>query len=110
MKLLFDENISFKIIKSIEKFFPESIHCRSITQEVLTDLQIWQYAKIHELTIVTFDSDFYEWMMLKGYPPKIVWLRMGNSTTDSIDNVLNEKSNALNEFLKDEELGLFEIY
>jgi predicted nuclease of predicted toxin-antitoxin system len=41
---------------------------------------------------------------------EIVWLRMGNSTTDSIAKVLNEKSNALNEFLKDEELGLFEIY
>jgi predicted nuclease of predicted toxin-antitoxin system len=45
MKLLFDENISFRIIKSIEVNFPGSIHCRNITQEVLTDLQIWEYAK-----------------------------------------------------------------
>lgn len=76
----------------------------------MTDLQIWEYAKNNELTIVTFDSDFYEWMLLKGYPPKIVWLRMGNSNTDIIANVLNERSQALIEFSKDEELGLIEIY
>ncbi len=110
MKLLFDENISFRMIKRIEVNFPGSIHCRNITQEVLTDLQIWEYAKNNEFTIVTFDSDFYEWMLLKGYPPKIVWLRMGNSNTDIIANVLNERSRALIEFSKDEELGLIEIY
>jgi predicted nuclease of predicted toxin-antitoxin system len=49
-------------------------------------------------------------MMLKGYPPKIVWLRMGNSKTDIITNVLNERSQALIEFSKDEDLGLIEIY
>ena len=65
MKLLFDENISHRILKHINKFFPESIHVSTIREHRFTDLDIWTYAEKNGYTIVTFDADFYEWQLIR---------------------------------------------
>jgi len=69
MKLLFDENISFKILNKPDIQFEGSIHCKRINPNPLNDSDIWDFAKENNFTIVTFDEDFYEWMLLKGFPP-----------------------------------------
>lgn len=42
------------------------------------DSEIWRYAKEHGLTIVTKDTDFSDWILLSGPPPKVIHLRIGN--------------------------------
>lgn len=66
MKLLFDENISYKILKKIGSDYNDSNPCNSIRPLLKNDLEIWGYAKNNNFSIVTFDEDFYEWMVLKG--------------------------------------------
>jgi predicted nuclease of predicted toxin-antitoxin system len=39
---------------------------------------LWQYAKQRDLTIVTKDADFSDWIMLAEPPPRIIHLRIGN--------------------------------
>ncbi|MBS1518962.1 MAG: DUF5615 family PIN-like protein [Bacteroidetes bacterium] len=107
MKLLFDENISYRILKKLNPEFDKSIHCNKIDPQPKNDFDIWKYAKDNNFTIVTFDGDFYEWMVLKGFPPKIIWLRMGNKTTD---NIINDKFSDILDFHKNEDLGIIEIY
>jgi len=48
------------------------------------DWDIWQFAKLNDFTIVTFDADFFDLSILKGFPPKIIWMRTGNLTTREI--------------------------
>jgi predicted nuclease of predicted toxin-antitoxin system len=48
MKLLFDQNISYRIIQKIEDIFPESRQVRNIKLENSTDSQIWEYARVNE--------------------------------------------------------------
>ena len=103
MKLLFDQNISFRIVKKIQDEFPGSGQIRTLELENSTDLEIWKYAKTHDFTIVTFDADFYDIANLNGHPPKILWLRMGNSKTLSILSTLIAKQNLIAEFIKNEE-------
>lgn len=79
MKLLFDQNISFRILKKIEKDFPEARQVRSIQLENKTDFEIWNYCKENNFSIVTFDADFFDISLLKGHPPKIIWIRSGNT-------------------------------
>jgi len=57
MKLLFDENISFRILREIQSLFPDSIHVNSSKLEDNRDITIWNYAKQNNFTIVTFDED-----------------------------------------------------
>ena len=110
MKLLFDENISHRILKKSDKFFEKSIHCKSIKSFPLKDIDIWNYAKENDFTIVTFDEDFYEWMLLKGFPPKIIWLRSGNISTERIADKFNYNLTGMKDFLTDKEAGILELY
>lgn len=89
MKLLFDQNISFRILSKISSVFPEASQVRLLKLENETDINIWQYAREKDFAIVTFDMDFYNLALLKGSPPKIIWLRIGNTTTDKIAELLN---------------------
>jgi predicted nuclease of predicted toxin-antitoxin system len=41
-----------------------------------------------QFTIVTFDADFYDLAVIKGIPPKIIWLRIGNATSLKISHIL----------------------
>ncbi len=83
--LLFDQNISYRILRLLETDFPGSLHVSRCGMPVpATDLEIWDFAAKHHLTIVTFDEDFSDVLSVRGGPPKIVWLRMGNPSTHDI--------------------------
>lgn len=99
MKLLFDQNISFRLINKIQPYFPEVKQVRQLGLENDLDIDIWQYAKEFEYTIVTFDSDFYDISNLKGHPPKIIWLRTGNTTTNFLAELIIAKNSIIEEFI-----------
>ena len=84
MKLLFDQNISFRVLRLLPDNFSDSRHVRSVGLNDCDDAEIWQFAKQNDFTVVTFDADFFDISVLKGFPPKIVWLRTGNLTTSEI--------------------------
>ena len=71
-KLLFDQNISYRIVKKLKDDFPECKHISDVELKDEEDPEIWNYAKKYHFTIVTFDSDFYETGLIQGYPPKII--------------------------------------
>ncbi|MDQ1265198.1 MAG: hypothetical protein QG635_348 [Bacteroidota bacterium] len=79
MKLLLDHNISWRIISVLTKHFEESKHVNQIGSRRLTDLMIWEYARKNYYIIVTYDSDFSDISLLRGIPPKVIWLRFGNT-------------------------------
>ena len=49
--------------------------------------------------IVTFDSDFYNISLIKGHPPKIIWIRTGNLTTAEIAEILCQRKVDIEHFL-----------
>ncbi|MBX7046248.1 MAG: DUF5615 family PIN-like protein [Ignavibacteria bacterium] len=66
MKLLFDANISYRIVKKVIDVFPASEHVNKAELENKKDITIWNYAKHNGFSIVTFDEDFNELSILKG--------------------------------------------
>ena len=100
MRLLFDQNISFRIVKKLSSIFPDAEQLRELQLENFSDNEIWNYAKSHNYSIVTYDSDFYELSNLYGFPPKIIWLRVGNTSTATLPALFIEKANLIEEFLK----------
>jgi predicted nuclease of predicted toxin-antitoxin system len=75
-----------------------------------TDTEIWDVAKKEELVIVTFDEDYFEMMMIKGFPPKVIWLRIGNSSTNEIVELLEKNFDEIKLFIQNNEVGLLELY
>ena len=99
MKLLFDQNISFRIISKIEINFPEAKQVRQLGIENYSDIEIWKFAKENKFTIVTFDADFFDLSNFKGHPPKIIWLRFGNTKTEFIASIINSRNSIIKNFI-----------
>jgi predicted nuclease of predicted toxin-antitoxin system len=109
IKLLFDQNISFRIVRQLPDVFSDSRQVRIVGMENATDLEIWEYARNNDFTIVTFDADFYDISLIKGHPPKIVWLQIGNSTTaEVVECILANQLNIL-DFIGNSEQSCLEI-
>ena len=108
MKLLFDQNISFRLLKQIIDIFPESKQVRELGLENSTDSEIFEYAKRNDYAIVTFDSDFCDLNIMKGSPIKIIWIRTGNVTTKNLEDLIRDKHESIKLFLV-EEYGCLEI-
>ena len=112
MKLLFDQNISFRVLKKLDKIFSGSEQVKDLGLQDFSDKQIWNYAKENNFSIVTFDSDFFDLANLFGHPPKIIWLRTGNRKTNEIAELLVSKSEIILDFLSNpiyKELSCIEI-
>jgi predicted nuclease of predicted toxin-antitoxin system len=75
-----------------------------------SDRDIWQYAKQHGLMVITFDEDFEELANLNGFPPKVIVLRIGNTSTAKIAEVLLSKITEIEAFDDATHQGLLEIY
>ena len=108
MKLLFDQNISHRILHFLPDLFKGS---SSVKKEGLinaTDAEIWKYAKARNFIIVTQDADFNDLSLLYGFPPKVIWLRLGNLRTSQIVEILERNFVDIQEFLSNE-YGCFEI-
>ena len=72
--------------------FPGSVHVTSIGLEHASDEEIWTHAKTTGQTIVTKDADFAQRSFLYGSPPDVVWLRLPNSSTLTIEAVLRRSA------------------
>jgi predicted nuclease of predicted toxin-antitoxin system len=81
VKLLFDENLSHKLVGILVHEFPGCAHVRELGLRAAEDVQIWDHAQTAGLVIVSKDTDFRERSYIEGFPPKIIWLDVGNAGT-----------------------------
>jgi len=109
MKLLFDQNISFRVLRLLPDSFSDCRHVKSIGLNDCDDIKIWQYAKQNSFTVVTFDTDFFDLSILKGFPPKIIWLRTGNLTTLEIAELIILNYAEIVSFIDNQEQSCLEI-
>lgn len=99
MKLLFDENLSPRLIASVHDLYPGSSHVEQCGLSGAADEQVWQFAREHAFAIVSKDSDFSELSVLRGSPPKVIWLRIGNCTTTRAGFMLRDAFPRIQGFL-----------
>jgi predicted nuclease of predicted toxin-antitoxin system len=85
MKLLFDQNLSFKLCQLLADLFPDSNQVRLLGMAEADDGVIWDYAKANDFTLVSQDVDFADMAILYGPPPKVIWLRCGNQPTTTVE-------------------------
>lgn len=101
MKLLFDENLSRRLVGALGDLFPESTHVALLQMLRASDLRIWEYAKAQGFSIVTADGDFYELATARGAPPRIIWLRGCDYPTPVAEGLIRSQAVRIMEFLED---------
>ncbi|VAW42274.1 hypothetical protein MNBD_GAMMA01-1882 [hydrothermal vent metagenome] len=109
MRLLFDNNLSHRLVARLLNNFPNSSHVMFKNMDDSDDLSIWEFAKNNKFTIVTKDNDFHELSVIKGFPPKVIWLNTGNCKISIIEDILKGNREVLLEFNKNNKLGFIEI-
>ena len=79
MKLLFDHNLSHKLVARLSDVFPGSTHTRFLGFERAADLELWFHARTHDFVVVTKDEDYSELLLLRGAPPKVIWFEVATA-------------------------------
>ena len=109
MKLLFDENLSYRLAARLSDLFPESVHVRDIGMKATVDTIVWEHAKADGFMIVSKDVDMHDLSLALGKPPKVIWLRLGNSSTRQVENLIRQEFSAISLFYKDDSLSLLAL-
>jgi predicted nuclease of predicted toxin-antitoxin system len=108
--LLFDQNISPRLVDRLADIYPGSAHVFALGLGNAMDIEIWQYAHDHDYMIVTKDADFSELGIVRGFPPKIIWIRRGNCSTQDIESILRENYSAISTLSEDLETGILALF
>ncbi|HTB83136.1 MAG TPA: DUF5615 family PIN-like protein [Candidatus Sulfotelmatobacter sp.] len=110
MKLLFDHNLSHALVHRLADTFPGSTQTRLLNFSTADDLTIWQHAKENGFVVVTLDKDFSELALQRSTPPKIIWLRCGNSTVAEVERLLRANFADIQKFESHPDAEVLEIW
>ncbi len=91
MRLLFDENLSHRLVAQLAAEFPGSAHVRDVGLAAAPDADVWAHAAANGFVIVSKDTDFQQRALLYGHPPKVIWVRLGNCSTAAVEALLRSR-------------------
>lgn len=110
MKLLFDQNLSPRLVNCLTDLYPDSNHVYLLGIDQASDKEIWEYAQREGFLIVTKDADFSDLCMLLGFPPKVIWIRRGNCRTADIEMMLRHHYFYVEALEKDGTLSILTLF
>lgn len=110
MKLLFERNLSPRLVKRLSDLYPDSQHIYFIGLDQADDRAVWELANQNIFTVVTRDSDFSELSILRGFPPKVIWIRRGSCSTNQIEEILRSYYQDIIQFNENAGLGVLTLY
>ena len=105
MKLLFDQNLSPELARRVADLFPDSSHVQFEGLASANDDQVWEHARLNNFVIVSKDADYNNLSVLKGSPPKVIWLVLGNCTTAHVHSVIRARFADIDAFENDPSVG-----
>jgi predicted nuclease of predicted toxin-antitoxin system len=96
MKLLFDQNLSRKLVPLLEDLFPGSAHVTLVgLGSSARDREIWDFAAANDFAIVSADSDFLFFANTLGTPPKVILLEHCDYPTAVALSILRREANRI---------------
>ena len=110
MKLLFDQNLSPKLVKRLTDLYPDSNHVYYLGIDLASDEEMREYARREGFVIVTKDSDFSDLCVLLGFPPKVIWIRRGNCSSADIESILRDHNPDIEALGQDEVMGILTLF
>jgi predicted nuclease of predicted toxin-antitoxin system len=103
VRLLFDENLAARLVIALADLFPGSAHVGEAGLEGASDERVWGHAASEGFVLVTKDEDFHRLSVLRGAPPKVIWIRLGNCATEDVVRLLRFRSDQIVRFVEHED-------
>ncbi len=110
VKLLFDQNLSPKLIEKLTDLYPNSDHLDLLGLGTADDVLVWEHARRNNFVVVTKDADFADLSVLRGFPPKVIWIRRGNCSTANIERILRDHSAEIEDLAADSISGILTLF
>jgi len=85
-------------VARLTDLYPGSEHVQNFDLQSSSDIEIWDCAKKNGYVIVTKDEDFHIRSVLEGPPPKILWIRSGNCSTELVETLLRKNVSQIERF------------
>ena len=108
VKLLFDQNLSPRLVARLADVFPGSEHVDNVELSAADD-DVWNYAVPQGFAVVTKDEDYSQLSVLRGIPPKVIWLLTGNCTTARVERLPRDRLGDILAFESDPAVGVLAI-
>jgi predicted nuclease of predicted toxin-antitoxin system len=109
VKLLFDENLSHKLAELLADIFPDSTHVRNVGLKSADDPEVWRFAVENGFLIVSKDADMHDRSLLFGFPPKVIWIRLGNCSTAQVEELVRREQETIFSFIEDDTASFLTI-
>ncbi len=106
MKLLFDHYLSPHLVLRLADLYPDSAHVFTLGLDRASDAEVWSFSREKGYTIVTQDADYSDILEAGGFPPKVVWVRRGNRSTNEMETLLRTHREAIEALLNDPGAGV----
>ena len=107
MKALLDQNLSFRLVEVFRSRFPDSCHVRDVGLAGNDDDRIWALAKTEGFVIVTKDNDFLARALVRGHPPQVIQICLGNASTKQIADLLEARMDDIERFVAESTESVF---
>ncbi len=108
-RLLFDEPLSEQLCESLADLFPEALHVRVLGKGGAGDTTVWDLALEYGCMVVSKDGDFHRLAVLRGAPPKFIWVRLGNCRTADVARLLRDRYEDIVRFSEQDEAAVLEL-
>ena len=110
MKLLFAHHLSPTLVERLADLFPASDHVWKLSLHDVPDPSVWLYARAHDFIVVSKDADFSEISMELGFPPKLIWPRIKNWSTDQVHELLRSSYPRIVQFVETPDRGILILF
>lgn len=106
---LLDENLSERLVRTLAPRFPDSLQVRTVRMGGASDRDIWNLAVRESCVLVTRDEAFVSLSVVRGPPPKVVLLNVGNARTDAITRMMLGSAHAIGSFVAHPDSGFLAL-
>ena len=96
-------------MEKLGDLFPGSSHVATLGLATAFDAAIWDVAKQDGYTLLTKDADFSELILLLGFPPKVIWLQLGNCSTADVEGLIRGHEGEIRDFQADPSYGILRL-
>lgn len=108
-RLLFDENLAARLAEMLADAYPGSAAVELVGLKGASDEAVWVHAATHDFVLVTKDEDFHRLAVLRGFPPKVIWIRLGNCGTTDVGRLLRVRIEQVAAFVADQEAAFLAL-
>jgi predicted nuclease of predicted toxin-antitoxin system len=109
MKILIDQNLPARLVRSLEPMFPGSTHVNAVGLGGARDIELWNFAVLNQFDIMSRDSDLPMLAVRRVDDVCVVWVRLGNLVLRNLLKAIESSLAEVHQALGTRSLRIIEI-